>query len=120
MKKERLNYFKEKLLAEKALLEEDLRAIAHQDKTGDWSVTPIAQEDGAESDEADQADFVEDFESKIGRLGSLEKRYQQINNALSRIEHGTYGICIKSGNPIEEDRLEANPAAETCKAMMNS
>lgn len=120
MKKERLNYFKDKLLAEKALLEDDLSAIAHQDESGDWTATPMAQEDGAESDETDQADFVEDFESKIGRLGALEKRYQQLVTALARIEDGTYGRCLKSGELIEEDRLEANPAAETCKAMMNS
>ena len=120
MKKERLNYFKDKLVAEEAVLKEELKAIGKQDSTGDWSAVPQSQDGGAESDEADQADFVEDFESKIARLGSLETRYNEIKRALERIEQGTYGICLKSGKLIEEDRLEANPAAETCKAMMNS
>ena len=119
MKKERIGQLKERLLAEKALLEEELQALGKKGSAGDWSAVPQSQENGAESDEADQADFVEDFESKIARLGSLETRYNQIVSALERIEKGTYGICIKSGKPIEEDRLEANPAAETCKAMMN-
>lgn len=118
MKKERLNYFKDKLLAEKAQLEEELRALGKKDASGDWSATPAEHTD-VEGDPADQADFIEDFDSKIGRLGSLETKYQQVVHALERVENGTYGVCLKSGNPIEEDRLEANPSAETCKAMMN-
>ena len=118
MKKERVQHFKEKLLAEKALLEAELSAIGKQDTNGDWSATPAAHTE-VEGDEADQADFIEEFDSKIARLGSLEKRYQQITQALARVETGTYGRCLKSGELIEEDRLEANPAAETSKAMMN-
>lgn len=119
MKKERLNYFKDKLIAEKALLEDELQAIARKDATGDWIAVPEAHTE-VEGDEGDQAEFIQDFDSKIARLGSLETKYNQVVAALERIEKGTYGICLKSGNPIEEDRLEANPAAETCKAMMNS
>lgn len=119
MKKERLNYFKDKLIAEKALLDDELQAIARKDGNGDWIAVPEAHTD-VEGDEGDQAEFIQDFDSKIARLGSLETKYNQVVAALERIEKGTYGICLKSGNPIEEDRLEANPAAETCKAMMNS
>lgn len=118
MKKELLNHFKEKLLTEKALLESELEQIATKDSHGDWTATPRAHTD-VEGDEADQADFIEDIDSKTARMDSLEMRYNQILSALERIEQGTYGICLKSGKPIEEDRLEANPAAETCKAMMN-
>lgn len=119
MKKDRLQYFKDRLLAEKASLEDDLRGLGKVDASGDWSAVPAEHTD-VEGDPADQADFVEEFDSKIARLGSLETRYQEVVRALKHIEDGTYGVCIKSGNPIEEDRLEANPAAETCKAMMNS
>lgn len=119
MKKERINYFKEKLVAEKVLLEDELSNIGQKDANGDWMAVPEAHTDGM-GDDADQAEFMQDFDSKIARLGSLEVKYNQVVNALDRIEKGTYGICIKSGALIEEDRLEANPAAETCKAMMNS
>ncbi len=119
MKKDRINYFKEKLLAEKALLETELKSIAQQDGNGDWAATPDVH-DAVDGDEADQAGFFEEFDSKNARLGSLETKYNQVVAALDRIEKGTYGICLKSGSLIEEDRLEANPAAETCKAMMNS
>lgn len=117
MKKERVQYFKEKLLQEKILLEAELSGLGKQDANGDWSATPAAHTDVG--DEADEAGLIEDFDSKIARLGSLETRYQQIVSALVRTEDGTYGRCLKSGELIEEDRLEANPAAETCKAMMN-
>lgn len=118
MKKERLNYFKEKLVTEKVLLEDELQNIGRQDANGDWSAVPEAHTD-VDGDDADQAEFIQDFDSKIARLGSLETKYKQVIDALARIEAGTYGICLKSGDPIEEDRLEANPSAETCKAMMN-
>jgi RNA polymerase-binding transcription factor DksA len=36
------------------------------------------------------------------------------------MEEGKYGICKVCGEEIEEARLEANPAAETCKAHLNS
>ncbi len=119
MIKTKLNHFEKLLIEEKTMLTEELVAIATQNEYGDWQVSPERQEDGAEADENSQADIVEDFESKTGRLEVLEKRYNQIERALERITQGTYGVCLKSGKPIEMDRLEANPAAETCKAMMN-
>jgi RNA polymerase-binding transcription factor DksA len=36
-----------------------------------------------------------------------------------QIEKGAYGTCKICGEKIEEDRLEANPAAQTCKLHMN-
>jgi RNA polymerase-binding transcription factor len=115
----RLNHFKEKLVAEKVLLEEELNSIATKHDSGVWEPKSEAHTDGADGDEADMANFIETFESNNARVNSLEARYNQILAALERIEKGSYGICVKSGKPIEEDRLEANPAAETCKAMMN-
>lgn len=118
MKKEQINYFKEKLLAEKALLVDELNSMGRQDERGDWSATPEPHQDVG--DDGDEASLIQEFDSKVARLGSLEIKYRQVASALDRIDAGTYGVCIKSGNPIEEDRLEANPSAETCKAMMNS
>ncbi len=47
-------------------------------------------------------------------LEQLEKQMSEIDAALERIENGTYGICEISGQPIEKERLEANPSARTC------
>ncbi len=37
-----------------------------------------------------------------------------IEDALARIQKGGYGICTRCGYPIEEKRLEINPAAQIC------
>ncbi|MGH3048103.1 MAG: TraR/DksA family transcriptional regulator, partial [Gaiellaceae bacterium] len=37
-----------------------------------------------------------------------------IDEALLRIENGTYGICVRCGSPIAEERLEAIPYATRC------
>lgn len=41
-------------------------------------------------------------------------RIKLIDNALTRIEQGKYGLCVKCGKPIAEARLEAIPYALMC------
>ena len=65
------------------------------------------------------ADRTEDWDERRSTLAALETRYNNIKRALKKIEDGTYGTCEVSGEPIEEERLEANPAARTCKAHMS-
>ena len=38
----------------------------------------------------------------------------EVQQALARIEHGTYGRCSNCGQPIPEKRLEAIPWATLC------
>ncbi|TVQ39619.1 MAG: TraR/DksA family transcriptional regulator [Spirochaetaceae bacterium] len=48
----------------------------------------------------------------LDALGAQEiKRLRLIEAALSRIENGRYGICMKSGKVIPRERLEAIPYA---------
>ena len=47
-------------------------------------------------------------------VGSLRETLGDIDNALAKIDVGTYGICERCGRPIGEDRLEAMPAARLC------
>lgn len=50
--------------------------------------------------------------STLEALGSQEmKRLRLIEAALVRIENGKYGFCLKSGEPIPRERLEAIPYA---------
>jgi DnaK suppressor protein len=42
----------------------------------------------------------------------LRERLAAIQRAEARIEAGTYGRSLRSGDPIPEERLEADPAAE--------
>jgi RNA polymerase-binding transcription factor DksA len=116
MNKEKLEYFKSKLLKEKATLEEELKTVAaiNPNNPADWEAkSQVLDTDKAERTEV--ADRVEGFETNRAILNDLEIRYNEVRDALARIEDGSYGICVVSQDEIEEDRLEANPAATTCK-----
>jgi len=43
---------------------------------------------------------------------SLRDRLAKIDRALQRLDDGTYGRSVRSGVPIPDERLEADPAAE--------
>jgi DnaK suppressor protein len=43
---------------------------------------------------------------------SLRIRLDAIDRALHRLDDGTYGRSVLSGEPIPDERLEADPAAE--------
>jgi DnaK suppressor protein len=112
--------FKEKLETEQKLLEEELGNIALLNKeTGQWEATPD-QDLMGEIDDNDAADRFEDFEERSAMVSTLQSRLKDINGALKKIEDGTYGTCEVDGGPIEKARLEANPAARTCKEHMNN
>ena len=112
--------YKTKLEEEKKLLVDELSELGKVDKTGDWEATPEEEMNNQEvPDEGDMAERAEDYEERSMKLNMLETRLSNINKALGKIEGGKYGICESCGKEIEEDRLEVNPAATTCKACMN-
>jgi RNA polymerase-binding protein DksA len=68
-------------------------------------------------DPKDVADIAsDDMDRKmIETLGSQElKRLKLIDSALTRIEQGKYGLCMKCSKRIPQDRLEAIPYALMC------
>ena len=113
-------HFRTRLTTEKAELEAQLATVGRKNPSnpGDWE--PVPEETGMEADPNDQADQMEEFGNNNAILVDLEARYQSVLAALARIDEGTYGTCQASGEAIEEDRLEADPAAATCKAHMNA
>lgn len=109
--------YKEKLLAEKNTLETELAAVGQKnpDNPKDWE--PTAGDVGEISaDPNDRADQVEEYEERAAIERPLEDRLNSVNEALSRINDGTFGYCTVGGEQhlIEEGRLDANPAATTC------
>jgi DnaK suppressor protein len=42
----------------------------------------------------------------------LRERLEALDRAEERVDSGTYGYSIRSGDPIPDERLEADPAAE--------
>lgn len=79
---------------------------SRSDATGDLSSMPIHMADiGTDNYEQEFALELMDGERKLLR---------EIDDALGRIEQGTYGICEGKGTPIAKARLEANPWARYC------
>ena len=62
----------------------------------------------------DQAVINEQNDVRKNLLVEAQHNLELVNNALLRIENGTYGICTVSGEEIEPERLEAVPFATTC------
>lgn len=110
--------YKLQIEAEKLLIEEELNGLGRKNKdTGAWeAVTDEAGE--TESDESDMDDRGEEYEEKSSLINVLEKRLNTTIKALLKIEEGTYGVCDTCGGKIEDDRIEANPSALTCKNCM--
>jgi len=55
-----------------------------------------------------------EIENTIGLMSSERKILVEIDDALSRIENGTYGICEADDEPIPKARLRAIPWARYC------
>lgn len=108
------------LETEAAKLREALSQLGVQNPEvkSDW-VERADDLDVVSSDPNDVADRTEEYSERRATLATLEGRYNDVKRALRKIDDGTYGVCEVSGEPIEPDRLEANPAARTCKAHMD-
>jgi DnaK suppressor protein len=65
----------------------------------------------------DSADIASDYYERELAWGLSETermRLQEVEDALERIENGTYGKCDRCGNQIASPRLEALPFAKLC------
>lgn len=115
-----IDYFKEKLAEELLLVEKELNDVGrvNPDNKLDWEAEPSdIDADRADSDET--ADKIEEYEGNTAVLKELEIKFNDVKDALAKIEEGNYGLCEVCHEPIEEERLIANPAARTCKKHMS-
>jgi DnaK suppressor protein len=67
-------------------------------------------EQGVDSIDPAQSLTAEGMDDAIAE--SMRNRLDAINRALKRLDDGTYGRSVRSGAPIPDERLEADPAAE--------
>jgi DnaK suppressor protein len=63
--------------------------------------------------ESSEADIQEDIEFALIQMKS--ETLNKVNDALVRLEHGSYGNCFDCGEEIGEKRLRALPFAVRCK-----
>lgn len=107
--KKELDEFREILLAKRAQLAGDVNSMeteALAGGSGSLSHLPQHMADQG-SDTYDQALALDLAASQRGLL-------KEIDDALARIEKGTYGICEEMGKPISVERLRHTPWARYC------
>ncbi len=93
----------------KARLEARLRTL--QERLSEINETLRQPEDEDIEEQAVEVDD-DDILERMGRANRDEVRL--IEEALRRIDEGTYGKCVVCGKPIPERRLQALPETETC------
>jgi DnaK suppressor protein len=89
-------------------------------------VRPLAasmENNSRQGDMADQADGNNEVHIQLKLKQTDAKILQAIEEALARLEKGTYGTCRDCGEPISPARLNAIPWTRvciTCKEKQNS
>lgn len=91
-----------------------LRRLA--DLTDDFDAVVAASRDTNADDEHDPEGATIAFErSQVDALVRQARHHlTEIDEALARVDLGTYGTCESCGQPIAVGRLEARPVARTC------
>ena len=65
---------------------------------------------------ADVASETFEREKDFSILEQVEAELADVSHALKRLDDGTYGVCEACGKPIDDERLDAVPAARFCLA----
>lgn len=104
-----LKDFRKRLLAERE------RALSGVDA---MKATGFNEADDHEADGGDGTNQTLRLQA-LGQMGSINRTIQQIEEALHRIEDGTYGVCTVCGQLIRKPRLVNQPFVQTCMECQN-
>jgi DnaK suppressor protein len=97
------NRAKELLTQEREQVEKQLAALKGEgSEEGDSRIEP--------GDKGSEGLYQDEFDA--GRIGELQQQLAAIERAEERLAAGTYGLSIRSGESIPDERLEAFPTAE--------
>lgn len=104
MSKEQLEHFRQILMNWKRdLMQEVDRTVLHmQDEAANFP------------DPNDRATQESEFSLELRTRDRERKLIRKIDEALKRIDDGTYGYCVETGEEIGIKRLEARPVATLC------
>jgi len=101
MNERQREYFRAKLLAwREDILKEAKETLQH-----------LQEENQNHPDIADRASSETDRAIELRTRDRQRKLIAKIDEALTRIDDGTYGYCEETGEPISLRRLEARPIA---------
>lgn len=105
------NEFRERLVEERARV---ANAISYLHEENSRSLEDEAEEETFDQHPADAASITLGREIDTTLEENSEQVLRAIDDALARIEAGTYGTCGRCGKQISEARLEAMPHADKC------
>lgn len=100
---EQLEFFRTLLAAEKTALLNNIQKTL--DHLKELDTVP---------DSNDRASMEEEYQLELRVRDRERKLLRKIDEALMRIEQGTYGWCSDTGEPIGIGRLLARPTASLC------
>jgi len=101
MNQKQLGYFKQKLMTwRKDILESTKKTLKH-----------LQDESEQHADIADRATSETDRALELRARDRQRKLISKIDEALLRIDDGSYGYCEETGDPISLKRLDARPIA---------
>ena len=107
-----LAFWKERLLAERRVLEQ---GQAEMEREVVESTDPLDPGRGGVGNHfADDASEMEQQETALSLRRNSDHLLVRVNHALERVAAGTYGLCERCGKPIPIERLEARPYATLC------
>jgi DnaK suppressor protein len=109
--KKQLEHFKEKLLEERKRVLEEMDEL--QATNLKQSISDASGENSRYSYHlGDVASLSYGREFSMGLAERQQKYLEQVDEALQRIEDGTYGICKVTGETIAVERLDEVPVAK--------
>lgn len=110
MTSEQTAHFQERLLEERARLEQELADLGSKNPNAPDAVYP---ESGGTSDDDNAAEITE-YVDELTVEARLEAELRDVKKALGSIEKGVYGICKYCNKEIDIKRLDARPASSSC------
>lgn len=97
----------------------EFRALLHQER--EQLVAKLAElgfgQDGGlpyDTNFADSSQVNAERGEAEALAAPLREALKDVDDALGRIDAGTYGLCLRCSAPIGSDRLEAMPATRYC------
>ena len=93
---------RELLAAERRRIERELAGLGRRN----------GEPEDEDIEEGDQATDLYQDELDDSRGRDLRDQLEAVERAEARLEAGTYGLSVRSGEPIPDERLEARPTAE--------
>jgi DnaK suppressor protein len=108
--KPQLARIREELVEERASLVEQVEDLDAEADVKNW------REGGFDDDPADAGSASFERETAQSLSNHARNLLSQIDDAMRRMDAGTYGTCERCGEAIEAERLEALPYATLCMA----